>query len=101
MAQPCTLMPHLTHRLPLHAPHTLADALLSANHAQRHSQSSKPPTFKVAAACACDLQCCLLQYHYRPGTFTGWLAHVLDDYSQRRKSESASSIKPLPLHQEL
>jgi hypothetical protein len=28
-----------------------------------------------------------LQYHYRPGTFTGWLAHVLDDYSQRRKSE--------------
>lgn len=26
------------------------------------------------------------QYHYRPGTFTGWLAHVLDDYSQRRKS---------------
>jgi hypothetical protein len=28
-----------------------------------------------------------LQYHYRPGTFTGWLAHKLDDYSQRRKSE--------------
>lgn len=26
------------------------------------------------------------QYHYRPGTFTGWLASVLDDYSQRRKS---------------
>jgi hypothetical protein len=28
-----------------------------------------------------------VQYHYRPGTITGWLAHKLDDYSQRRRSE--------------
>ncbi|WIA11990.1 hypothetical protein OEZ85_012071 [Tetradesmus obliquus] len=26
------------------------------------------------------------QYHYRPGTVSGWLAHQLDDYSQRRRS---------------
>eukprot|EP00878_Enallax_costatus_P009830 GHUV01010264.1.p1 GENE.GHUV01010264.1~~GHUV01010264.1.p1 ORF type:complete len:103 (+),score=3.82 GHUV01010264.1:209-517(+) len=26
------------------------------------------------------------QYHYRPGTVSGWLAHILDDYSQRRRS---------------
>jgi hypothetical protein len=31
-----------------------------------------------------------LQYHYRPGTFTGWLAQRLDDYSQKRKSEQAT-----------
>lgn len=30
---------------------------------------------------------CRLQYHYRPGTVSGWLAHQLDDYSQRRRSE--------------
>lgn len=45
----------------------------------------------LAAACAC------VQYHYRPGTFTGWLAQVLDDYSQRRKSEPAKAAAVFPL----
>jgi hypothetical protein len=33
-----------------------------------------------------------LQYHYRPGTFTGWLAKQLDNYSRRRKSEGLLSM---------
>jgi hypothetical protein len=49
-------------------------------------------THKTCSRCdlsmfACLLCCCCLQYHYRPGTVSGWLAHQLDDYSQRRRSE--------------
>jgi len=29
----------------------------------------------------------MLQYHYRPGTITGWMAQALDRYSQRRRSK--------------
>lgn len=45
--------------------------------------------FVVRGTCYCASLLsvlCHMQYHYRPGTFTGWLAQVLDDYSQRRKS---------------
>lgn len=41
------------------------------------------PTTAAAAAAGC----CTLQYHYRPGTITGWLAQALDRYSQKRRSE--------------
>jgi bifunctional ADP-heptose synthase (sugar kinase/adenylyltransferase) len=34
----------------------------------------------------------ILQYHYRPGTFTGWLAKQLDDYSRRRRSKGLHSF---------
>ena len=35
----------------------------------------------------------LLQYHYRPGSFSAWVADILEGHSKRRRSELL-----LPLH---
>jgi hypothetical protein len=35
------------------------------------------------------------QYHYRPGTFSGWLAGVLNKYSKRRRGAPAPTRAPL------
>jgi hypothetical protein len=33
-----------------------------------------------------DVTCAALQYHYRPGTITGWIAGLLDRHADRRRS---------------
>ena len=32
------------------------------------------------------IPCQLLQYQYRPGTFTAWVSRLLDNHAQRRRS---------------
>ncbi len=32
----------------------------------------------------------LLQYHYRPGSFSAWVADILEGHSKRRRSELLS-----------
>lgn len=44
-----------------------------------------------------DVTCAALQYHYRPGTITGWIAGLLDRHADRRRSATLDCFL-LPPH---
>lgn len=73
-------------------------ALLKPGHFQQNSATY----WALAAATACSTAAGLwwvsrenyyayvpLRYQYRPGTFTGWIARVLDKHAKRRRRESS------------
>jgi hypothetical protein len=67
--------------------------------AQHHTVSSDlEGMFRIISLLRPDIICAALQYHYRPGTITGWIAGLLDRHADRRRSAppAASCCRYMP-----